>query len=246
MKWTPSTVLRKKVWAEGLFTLTVSSPEVLPFHPGQFLHLAVVEDEERTNRPYSVASPHGDELDFFVVLVEEGKLTPKLWALDVGDALEVSEKATGSFTLEKTPDAKHLWLIATGTGLAPYIAMLRTSEPWSRYEKIVVVHGVRHHTDLAYQDELAAYRGTYGKQFEYVPVLSRDESPDALFGRIPQCMESGTLEETADCELSKTDSAVMLCGNPAMLDEMESKLGNREMVKHRKKKPGQIVIERYW
>lgn len=246
MKWTPSTVLRKKVWAEGLFTLTVSAAEVLPFLPGQFLHLAVVEGEERTNRPYSVASPHGNELDFFVVLVEEGKLTPKLWALDVGDSLEVSEKATGSFTLQKTPEAKHLWLIATGTGLAPYIAMLRTDEPWSRYEKIVVVHGVRHHSDLAYQEELAAHREKFGQQFEYVPVLSRDESPDALLGRIPQCLDTGKLEEVADCELSKAESAVMLCGNPAMLDEMESKLGDREMIKHRKKAPGQIVIERYW
>ena len=246
MKWTPSTVLRKKIWAEGLFTLTISSAEVLPFLPGQFLHLAVVEGEERTNRPYSVASPHGNELDFFVVLVEGGKLTPKLWALDVGDSLEVSEKATGSFTLQKTPEAKHLWLIATGTGLAPYIAMLRTDEPWLRYEKIVVVHGVRHHSDLAYQEELAAHRENVGQQFEYVPVLSRDESPDALLGRIPQCLESGKLEEAAECELSKAESAVMLCGNPAMLDEMESKLGEREMIKHRKKAPGQIVIERYW
>lgn len=246
MKWTPSTVLKKKVWAEGLFTLTVSADDVLPFAPGQFLHLGVTEDGERINRPYSVASPHGKTLEFFIVLVEDGKLTPKLWALEEGDPLEVSEKGTGSFTLEKTPDAKHLWLIATGTGLAPYIAMLRTDEPWERYEKIVVVHGARQNSDLAYQEELHQHAERYGDRFAYVPALSREDVPGTLRGRIPQCLENGSLEATAQCTFSAAESAVMLCGNPAMLDEMEDRLGGLGLTKHRRKTPGQIVVERYW
>ena len=246
MKWTPAKVVEKKIWTEGLFTLKISAPQVNPFQPGQFLHLAMLEGDDRTNRPYSVASPHGAELDFFIVLVEDGRLTPRLWALEPGDELEVSERAAGSFTLAKTPDAGNLWLMSTGTGLAPYVAMLRTAEPWERYEKIVVVHGVRHGVDFAYQNELAEYKNRYGDRFEYVPVSSREESPGALQGRIPQVMESGQLEAAAQCNLSREDSAVLLCGNPAMLDEMEERLGNRGMIKHRKKEPGQIVLERYW
>ena len=136
--------------------------------------------------------------------------------------------------------------MSTGTGLAPYVAMLRDSEAWERYENIVVVHGVRHHADFAYQEEFAAHKQKYGERFNYVQVLSREEVSGTLKGRIPQVMESGELEAAGDCTISAEDSAVLLCGNPAMLDEMEERLGNRGMKKHRKKEPGQIVLERYW
>ena len=157
MKWTPGTIERKHVWDEGLFTLTVRAPEVETFQPGQFLQLGLDLPDGHLHRPYSVASPHGELLDFFIVLVEDGRLTPRLWNMREGDQLDVSQKAAGSFTLGHCPQASHLWLIGTGTGLAPYIAMLRTEEPWQRYQKIIVVHGVRHAPDLAYQDELARY-----------------------------------------------------------------------------------------
>ncbi|MEC9091086.1 MAG: ferredoxin--NADP reductase [Planctomycetota bacterium] len=246
MNWTPATIVSKKIWSEGLFTLQMAAPQITPFTPGQFLHLAMREGDEQINRPYSVASPHGEIIEFFIVRVEDGKLTPKLWGLDAGDEIEVSEKAAGSFTLAKTPDATNLWMIATGTGLAPYIAMLRTEEPWERYQKIVVVHGVRHNSDFAYQEEFQQHQQKYGDRFSYVPVLSREDVPGTLRGRIPQVMESGSLEEAGACPISKSESAILLCGNPAMLDEMEKRLGQREMTKHRKKAPGQIVLERYW
>ncbi len=143
MQWITTTVERKVVWAPGLFTLSIHSAEVAPFEPGQFLQLGLPLNNKRVNRPYSVASPHGSTLEFFIVLVETGELTPHLWELEPGDSVEVSQKAAGSFTLKHCPDAKTLWLLATGTGIAPYIAMLRTEEPWRRYENIVFVHGVR-------------------------------------------------------------------------------------------------------
>ena len=99
--WLPAKVVKKDVWTEGLFTLHVDCPGLKDFTPGQFLQLAVVEGENRINRPYSVASPHGDVVEFFIVLVEDGELTPRLWQLDVGSQVEVSEKAAGSFTLDK-------------------------------------------------------------------------------------------------------------------------------------------------
>lgn len=245
MKWTRGVIERKKIWADGLFTLEIRAPEVLPFEPGQFLQLGLELEDGHLHRPYSVASPHGELLDFFIVLVEDGRLTPLLWNMDVGDEIDISAKAAGSFTLCKAPDASVLWLVATGTGLAPYIAMLRTENPWSRYEKIIIVHGVRHGSDLAYQEELAQFLSEHPNRFAYVPVVSRENVPDALDGRITTCIRNGSLEERAKQEFS-SDCCVMMCGNPDMLNEAEELLAERGIKKHKRKEPGQVVIERYW
>jgi ferredoxin--NADP+ reductase len=252
-KWSQATVVDKKIWTEGLFTIRVRVSDVEPFLPGQFLQLGVnvpkaSDDEEPKliNRPYSVASPHGDHLEFFIVLVEEGELTPKLWQLEAGDHLQVSQKGAGSFTLEKTPAAEILWLVATGTGLAPYIAMLRTDSPWEKFQKIIVVHGVRHETDLAYTDELRGYEEKFPGRFKLIQSLTRGEAAGKLTGRIPNLVEDGRLETEADCQLQADNSSILLCGNPAMLDSMEELLAKREMKRHRSKSPGQIVLERYW
>lgn len=256
--WFPSKVLEKKVWTEGLFTLTIDGSGVQEFEAGQFLHLAgfpnglpadaddETREKQRVNRPYSVASPHGDKLEFFVVRVDGGELTPHLWQLEPGDDIEVSDKAAGRFTLEKTPDAENLWLIATGTGLAPYIAMLRTEEPWQRFKKIVLVHGVRYARDLAYTEELKSLEQERGDCFRVLQTLTREATESTLEGRIPNLVADGSLEKAADCEMSAAASAVLLCGNPAMLDSMEELLGERKMLRHRSKSPGQIVLERYW
>lgn len=245
-KWCQATIVEKKVWTDGLFTLTVNAPDVSSFEPGQFLQLAVSDGDQRINRPYSVASPPGDNLEFFIVLVEDGQLTPKLWGLSEGDTIEVAERAAGSFTLKKSPAADVLWLISTGTGLAPYIAMLRTDEPWGNYEKICVVHGARHKTDLAYTAEMLDYQQQYPGRFKLIQALTREKCEGIVSGRIPALLENGQLEEIAEAELLAGNSTVLLCGNPAMLDDMEEKLGQRDLKRHRSKAPGQIVLERYW
>ncbi|MCE2793327.1 MAG: ferredoxin--NADP reductase [Planctomycetota bacterium] len=244
--WCPATVVEKKVWTDGLFTLKVKSSEVLPFEPGQFLHLAVEEDEKIINRPYSVASPHGETLEFFIVVVPEGELTPRLWRLEQGDEVKVSQKGAGGFTLAKTPDAEILWLMSTGTGLAPYIAMLKTQAPWERYKKIIVVHGVRQVRDFGYAHELRALEQQQPGRFVYVQAATRESQPGVLSGRLNQCLADGSLERAAGSELRPENSAVMLCGNPDMLNSMEELLGERGLKQHRSKTPGQIVTERYW
>ncbi len=251
-KWCEGTVVEKEIWTDGLFTIRVHVPDVQEFLPGQFLQLGVFdrsnssEEPKLINRPYSVASPHGEDLEFFIVLVEAGELTPRLWKLTEGDSIQVSQRAAGSFTLEKTPAAENLWLVATGTGLAPYIAMLRTSAPWDKFQKIIVVHGVRHSSDFAYTDELTAFEKNNPGRFKLIQSMTRDEGEGILTGRIPGLLEDGRLEAKADCQLSRDTSSILLCGNPAMLDSMEELLGQREMKRHRSKSPGQIVLERYW
>lgn len=246
LKWCPGKIVDKKVWADGLFTIQVEVDGVQEFKPGQFLQIGYQNGDEHVHRPYSVASPWGPRIEFFIVRVDGGQLTPYLWGLEPGAPLDVSHRAAGSFTLAKTPEAKELWLMATGTGLAPYIAMLRTDEPWKRYSKIVVVHGVRLAQDLAYTAEFETFTNAHPDQFVYIPALTRESAEGALEGRIPGLLKSGVLEEAAGCQMTAENSVVMLCGNPAMLDDMEAYLETRQMKRHRSKSPGHIVLERYW
>ncbi len=250
LKWCHGTVTDRQVWTDGLFTIKVEVDGIDPFVPGQFLqvgmHLQNGETREHVFRPYSVASPWGPTLEFFIVVVPEGRLTPQLWDLKSGDPIDVSARAAGRFTLRHTPPADHLWLVATGTGLAPYIAMLRTGDPWQQYRKIVVVHGVRHGTDLAYADELRKFSHDRAGQLVYIPTVTREEVDGALTGRIPNLLENGSLEAEAKIELVPETTAIMLCGNPAMLDDMEALLEKRGVHRHRSKTPGHLVLERYW
>lgn len=246
LKWVSGKVLDKHVWTEGLFTLRVDADGVQAFEPGQFLQLGLQLGENHIHRPYSVASPHGRELEFYVVLVEDGQLTPHLWQMNKGDSIDISQAAAGSFTLRKVPDARHLWLVATGTGLAPYIAMLRTPDPWERFERINVIHGVRHLADLSYAEEMREWSETWQGRFCYVPTATRESGDGVLTGRIPALVSDGSLESFADAEISAEQSCIMLCGNPAMLDDMEAELAKRQMKRHRSRAPGHIVVERYW
>lgn len=246
IEWIRGSLKKRKVWSDGLFTLTIDCPGVSPFEPGQFLQVGLQLPEKHLHRPYSVASPHSDELEFFIVRVENGELTPRLWDLEVGQSIDVCKKATGSFTLNHTPAAKNLWLLATGTGLAPYIAMLRDPKIWESYQQIIVVHGVRFLSDLAYSGEFEAYQKTHDSRLVWVPVISRTLAIHGFQGRITQAIQCGRLEELAGVELCPESSAVMMCGNPQMLDEVEEILNNRGMRKHKRNEPGHYVVERYW
>ncbi len=246
LRWCQGTIEQKHVWIEGLFTLKISVDGVKPFEPGQFLQIGVPNGDSHIHRPYSVASPYGPTIEFYVVMVEGGELTPRLWQMKPGDSIDVSERAAGSFTLVHAPKNENLWLIGTGTGLAPYIAMLRTPQPWEQFQRINVIHGTRVCADLSYADELNALMRTHGPRFRYVPMTTREPCADGLSGRIPLRLGDGTIEAHVQCPIRSDNSTVMLCGNPAMLDEVENMLVERGLKKHRSKSPGNIVVERYW
>ncbi len=246
LNWISGRVAKKQDWFDGLFTLSIECPGVKPFECGQFLQVGFPMPEKHLHRPYSVASPHGDLLEFFIVRVEGGQLTPLLWDLKPGDPIEVSEKATGSFTLSHCMPTQCIWLLATGTGLAPYVAMLRDPLIWDRYQSIVLVHGVRYANDLAYVDEFKALENAQPDRFKWIPVVSREAVPNAIEGRITQALENGTLESAAGHRLYPDTSMVMMCGNPQMLNDVESMLLERGMKKHKHSEPGHYVVERYW
>lgn len=246
LRWCQGKIVENHVWTEGLFTLKIAVDGVQPFEAGQFLQIGVPDGDKHIHRPYSVASPFGPIIEFYVVMVDGGELTPRLCQLKPGDPLDVSERAAGSFTLSHAPRNENLWLIGTGTGLAPYIAMLRTEEPWSQYRRIVLIHGTRKCSDLSYTDELRQWSRTRASQFHYVPMTTRDSCPQGIEGRIPLRLSDGSIESFVQCSIKPDNATVMLCGNPAMLDDVENLLVARGLKKHRSKSPGHIVVERYW
>lgn len=145
--WHRATVTERQVWDDGLFTSTLDL--VRDFKPGQFATLGLEVDGEPVKRAYSIASAPGAPLEFYVVQVDDGKLSPRLFALEPGDQVWVRDRIAGLFTLDRVEDGGVLWLVGTGTGLAPYISMLREGSLWERWDRVVVVHGARHARQLS-------------------------------------------------------------------------------------------------
>jgi ferredoxin--NADP+ reductase len=239
--WLAATVTENRAWTDALFSLKVSS-EPLRFEAGQFVRIALDIDGERIARPFSFVNPPQDPvLEFYGIVVPEGPLSPRLARLRPGDALYVASNPAGFLVLSELPDAQTLWLLSTGTGIAPFLSMLRTDAPWKRFRNIVLVHAVRHARELVYQDLIRGMKG-----LSYVTFVSREAHPTSLAGRIPQALSDGRLEAAAGIGLSAADSQVMLCGNPDMLKDTTAALAARGMRKHRRRAPGQITSESFW
>lgn len=234
-------------------------PEPMLFTPGQYAELGYVDEQVLTSgtierRQYSIASaaPAADgrttELEFYVVLVPNGFFTPKLWSMKVGERLWVNPKLKGKFTLDPVPPEQDVFLVSTGTGLAPYVSMVRTYLQQPKWRRLILVHGVRFERDLGYRGELEALAKQYD-HIRYVPATTREDGSSSwkgLNGRLPGLFQSGAIEEAAGVQISPTTSQIFLCGNPAMIDEMEVWLQSRGLKEHKKKDPGQVHLERYW
>lgn len=243
--WQESRVIDKTEWNDSLFSLTFDT-ELLPFKAGQFVKVGLDVDGERIERPYSlVNAPDQKHGEIYFNLVDEGPLTNELAAIQPGDSIWVTRDAHGFLILDEVPDTRHLWMMATGTGLGPFLSMLASGEPARRFEKIVLVHGVRYEADLSYQERIAAISGDLDNKLTYIPVVSREKPEKALHGRITHAIESGELEGNADLIMRAEDSSVMLCGNIAMIRDVISLLEPRGMKKHKRFDPGHIMMEKY-
>ena len=239
-------VTAKRQWADGLATLSVEA-DIERFEPGQFLNLAYESEADVLRRAYSLASPPGAPLSFLVNRVDGGAFSPFLLSREPGDTLLVERKPQGFFTLRYVPPSADLWLVATGTGLGPFLSILAAGEALSRFERIVLVHGVREPSHFAHRAELEALEKAQAGRFKLIRSVTRSEATDgALRGRVTELMQRGDLERAAGVELSPDRSHLMLCGNPAMTDEMIALLAPRGLARHRVRKPGHITIEKYW
>lgn len=244
--WHAGRVIENRAWTGSLFSLRVEAP-ALAFEAGQFVKIALDIDGERVARPFSFVNPPADPVqEFYGVTVPEGLLSPRLAGLAPGDTLWLSRNPSGFLVLSEVPAAPVLWLIATGTGIAPYLSILRTAMPWQRYDTVVLVHAVRHAPELAYRDMLDALQTEHGTGFRSVAMVSREAAPQALAGRIPAALADGRLEAAAGCALDAGSAQVMLCGNPDMVRDTIEVLKARGLRKHRRRAPGQITAEDFW
>ena len=255
-KFTEERVVHIHHWNDGLMSLRVHRDAAYGFVPGQFARIGLKKEAgEVIWRAYSIVSaPHEAFLEFFLVIVPTGEFSSRVARLKLGDTMFVEKQSQGFLTADRFKDGRDLWLIATGTGLAPYISMVRDHVLWQQFENIVIVLSVRERSDLGYTEELKFLADNSPRsgsaKLQFVTTLTRDK-PDAqadgaLGGRINALIESGELERAASLPLSDEHSRFMLCGNPDMVEGMRALLKSRGFRMNRKLEPGHIIVENYW
>jgi len=245
-------VLSVHHWTDKYFSFRTTRHDGLRFENGQFVMLGLEIDGKLVRRAYSVASSNWEEeLEFFSIKVENGKLTSQLQHIQPGDFIHVGRKAVGTLLLDDLTPAKTLWMLATGTGLAAFMSLVKDPEVYERFENVVLVHGVRHVQDLAYKDHIEKelpehpYLGEeISAKLRYLPVVSRDPFP--LHGRISNLLESGELEQNIQLPaINPENDRVMICGGMAMLDDLRILLDARGFTASPSiGEPGDYVIER--
>ena len=255
--------------APGLIVLRVVPDgwELPPFEPGQFAVLALpgsaprypMSDPEEVQRKpevlirrsYSIASSSvaTEYLEFYITLVRSGALTPRLFALQTGDRLWMARKGSGLFTLDQVPADRDVALIATGTGLAPYMSMLRTYLTAGTERRFAVLHGARHSWDLGYRSELSTLRRVC-PSFTYLPIVSRPAEELVEWrgaqGHVQDLWDHGELAAAWGFRPTPETTHVFLCGNPAMIESMSEQLAVEGFREHSKKHSGEVHVERYW
>ena len=245
-QWVEGRLVGRRSWTDNLHTLLIDAP-VEPFQAGQATRLAMDIEGEQVARYYSyVNAPHERHLEFYFVSTPERPFTERLQRLRIGDTILVSPKSTGNSTLAVVPDARHLWLLATGTALGAFLSLLKTEEPWQRFEEIVLVHAVRTAEELTYRKVIRGFNERYPDRLTVVPFVSRQQAQFALQGRIPEAIGDGRLERRAGLALDPDCSQVMVCGNPGMVEDATVALEARGFRKNTRERRGQITSESYW
>ena len=249
-KFSVEKVLSVHRWAHNLFSFTLTRPAHFKFSAGQFARIGLMVDGELVARAYSVvSSPFDETLEFFSIVVPDGAFTSNLQHLKVGDELYLDKVSYGYLTLARyqLPVPQDLWLLATGTGLAPFLSMLQDFETWKKYQHINLVYSVRTASELAYVEriqEIAALFGEGHTGFKFVPIITRD--PNAtLHDRLPILIANGELEKTIGLSLNPDSSHVMLCGNPQMVEDTKEALKQRGLTMNRRGE-GNSAVENYW
>ena len=244
-------VVSVRHWTDRLFSFRTTRNPGLRFRSGQFVMMGLPGEGKPLLRAYSLASaPYEDALEFFSIKVPDGPLTSRLQHLREGDEVLVGRKPTGTLLLDNLKHGRNLFLLGTGTGLAPYLSLVKDPETYERFERVILVHGVRFVKDLAYSDYLThdlpndeLIGELASAQLTYYPTVTRE--PSVHNGRISTLLETGKLH--ADLGLSGFDAAAdrfMLCGSEAMIGDLKSIFAARGLEEGNTGEPGDYVIEK--
>jgi len=243
-------VVSVKHYTDRLFKFRVTRPEGFRFRSGEFVMIGLPNAEKPVFRAYSIASPFWDEeLEFFSIKVPGGPLTEHLQKIQVGDALLLRKKTTGTLVLDALTPGKRLFLLSTGTGVAPFASLIRDPETYQKYEQIVLIQTTRTLAELGYAKELIATLhadpliGEFATQLRFYPMTTREPSPH--MGRITDAMRSGQFfADTGLPPLDAQEDRVMICGSMAMLKDCAAMCQQFGLVEGANNAPASYVIER--
>lgn len=246
------TVCRLIPWTDTEFSIGVMA-DVQPYTAGQFTKLALKNNKgEWTRRAYSfVNSPNHaaghKEMEFLIIDVKGGYLSPKLAELAIGDQVWVGENASGFMTLSEVPKTiNNLWLLSTGTAIGPFLSILAEIEAQKRFDDIVLVHAVRTKQELVYQELIAHLLKLYHGRLQYIPVVSREKITDIHSDRIPTLLLNNKLFTTTKIVPTIEKSFFYLCGNPEMVRDTKLALTTLGFNKHLRRAAGNFSSENYW
>ena len=249
-KFSLEKVLSVHRWTDTLFSFTMTRPSHFKFTAGQFARIGLKVGDDLVVRAYSVvSSPFDETLEFFSIVVPDGAFTSNLQHLQVGDELYLEKIPYGFLTLTRyqLPLPQDLWLLATGTGLAPFISMLQDFDTWTKYQNINLVYSVRTASELAYVERIQEIAESFGEGhtgFKFIPIITRDPNA-ALHDRLPVLIENGELETYAGLNFNVDTSHIMLCGNPQMVEDTKEALKARGLIMNRRGE-WNIAVENYW
>lgn len=244
-------VLTVRHWTDRLFSFTCTRDSAFRFTSGQFTMIGLPVDGKPLLRAYSVvSSPFEEQLEFLSIKVPDGPLTSRLQHIEAGDTVLIGRKASGTLLLQNLLPGRTLYLLATGTGLAPFMSVIRDPELYERFERVVLVHGCRRVAELAYRELISIDLPDdpwFGEQVRgkllYYPTVTRE--PFMHQGRIPALLESGRLAgDLALPPLDARDDRFMLCGSPSMLRDTRAVLERIQLAEGNMSHPGHYVIER--
>jgi ferredoxin--NADP+ reductase len=245
------TVLSVHHWNDTLFSFTTTRDPALRFKTGQFVMIGLMVDGKPLMRAYSVVSAHyEDHLEFYSIKVQDGPLTSRLQHLQVGDTLLVSRKPTGSLIMDNLKPGKHLYLLSTGTGLAPFMSVVRDPEFYEAFDKIILTHGVRWKSELGYMEHITEdlpenehFGELVKEKLIYYPTVTREDFDKK--GRLTDLIESGKLfEDIGLPALNPENDRIMICGSPSMLKDLVDILEAKGFTEGTSHAPGDYVIER--
>ena len=253
-KFTIETITDVRPWTGSLFSFRTTRDRGYRFVPGQFARIGVVDEAsgEKIWRAYSIASASYDEhLEFFSVVVPNGAFTSRLSRVKPGDPILVERRSYGFLTTDRFERGRDLWMLATGTGLAPFLSILHEFQTLEHYDNLVLVQSVRTQAELAYEViiqgfDRSEYYAEFAHKLRYARIVTREEVPGAYRDRVTRLLASGVLEKNLGIELDHDRSRIMLCGNPEMVEDSRQLLVGRGFRLSRRGEPGQLAVENYW